>query len=150
VSDPAQVLLGVMALIHSEAMAPAFNRLLMKEMRSEDHVTLVHVFEEVSVLALHRLIPEDLLFDAFAFDMYWDELQEDVVELRRRTGNQKLGENFEIAAERAAEHRRRYPTKLRWGKEPPQGGWPGGGGQPRTPPPSPAPEPLEAPPVSES
>lgn len=129
-ADQADVMIGVMRLVHAEPTASAFNRLLKKELLGDDYVTLLHVFEEISVLALHRLIPEELLFDAFAFDMYWDELREDVLELRRRTGNRKLGENLEIAAERAREHRRRLPTKLRW-EEPPGGGWKGGGRGPR-------------------
>jgi len=122
-----------MRLLHSEPTASAFNRLLTKELGGDDHVTLVHVFEEISVLALHRLIGEDLLFDAYAFDLYWEELREDVLALRRQTANQKLGEHFALAAERAREHRRPLPTKLRWGRDdPPGGGWKGGGrGHPR-------------------
>ncbi|MGZ5995662.1 MAG: hypothetical protein ACXWN0_08255, partial [Isosphaeraceae bacterium] len=96
--------------------------------------------------ALHHLIPESLLFDAFAFDLYWDELHEDVGSLRLQTGNDKFCENFEIAADRARDYRRDRPPKMRWhhkpeGDEPP--GPPGGYGRgPSGPPTEPgAPEP---------
>lgn len=144
-----QVLLGIMSVVHAEPTASAFTRLLKKRLEGDDAVLLAHVFEEASVLALHRQLSEELLFDAFALDMYWDELREDIVRLRRSTGNNKLGENFEIAAERAREHRRRVPTKLRWrpdDQQPPGGGG-GRGGRPPEPEPRPgAPVPEPAPP----
>ena len=92
------------------------------------------------MLALHRLIPEALLFDAFAFDLYWDELREDVMEARRSTGNEKYCENFEIAAERARIYRNDRPPKRRWlhrseGPDEP----PHRGGPPRDSSPDPAP-----------
>jgi hypothetical protein len=96
-----QPFLAIMGILHQEPAASAFTRLLAKELRGDDYVVLAHLFEEISVLALHRLVSESLLFDAFAFDMYWDELREDMVNLRQRTANRKLCENFEVAAERA-------------------------------------------------
>jgi hypothetical protein len=87
---------------------------LKKSLQPDDYVLLAHLFEEISVLALHRLIPEALLFDAFAFDLYWDELREDVARLRAATGNEKFCENFELAAERAREYRMDRPPKTRW------------------------------------
>jgi hypothetical protein len=132
--------LGIMSVLHSEAVAPPFSRLLSKALQPDDYVLLAHVFEEISVLALHRLIPETLLFDAFAFDLYWDELREDVMEARRATANEKYCENFEIAAERARVYRNDRPPKRRWlhrrddgdADDPPRGGHP-----PRAPEPSP-------------
>jgi hypothetical protein len=106
--------LGVMQVLHTEPAASAFTRLLRKRLKDDDYVLLAHIFEEVSVLALHRLLPESLLFDAFAFDMYWDELREDILDLRTTTGNGKLCENFESAAERARLYRRDFPPKGRW------------------------------------
>ena len=103
-----------MQLLHGEPTAPAFARLLKKRLEPDDYVLLAHIFEEISVLALHHLVPEALLFDAFAFDLYWDELREDVMRLRAGTGNDKFGENFEIAAERAREYRADRPPKARW------------------------------------
>ena len=113
-AEHAQTFIGIMRTLHTEPTASAFGRLLKKRLGAEDYILLAHVFEEISVLILHRLIPEALLFDAFAFDLYWDELREDVVALRSQTGNEKFCENFEIAAERAREYRRDRPPKLRW------------------------------------
>jgi hypothetical protein len=122
---------GLMRILHTDPTASAFARLLRKELIADDYVQLAHLFEEISVLALHRHIAEELLFDAFAFDMYWDELREDVLEVRRLTGNEKFCENFEIAADRAQRYRQDFPPKLRWQRrvrpgEPP----PGHGGGP--------------------
>jgi hypothetical protein len=122
------VFIGIMRMLHSEPLASSFARLLRRDLQSEDYVPLAHFFEEVSVLALHRHVPEDLLFDAFAFDQYWDELREDIARARGAAGNEKFGENFEIAAERARHYRRDFPPKLRWqrrdrpGDQPPPGG----------------------------
>ena len=101
-------------MLHSETAAPAFGRLLKKSLQPDDYVLLAHLFEEISVLALHHLIPEALLFDAFAFDLYWDELREDILSLRRQTGNEKFCENFEIASDRARDYRNDRPPKRRW------------------------------------
>jgi hypothetical protein len=103
-----------MAMLHSDPVAPAFGRLLKKSLQPDDYVLLAHLFEEISVMALHHLIPEALLFDAFAFDLYWDELREDIGSLRQQTGNEKFCENFEIAADRAREYRNDRPPKRRW------------------------------------
>jgi hypothetical protein len=149
--EHAQTFIAIMNTLHGEPTAPAFGRLLKKSLEPDDYMLLAHVFEEVSVLALHHLIPEALLFDAFAFDLYWDELREDVLALRASTGNEKLCENFEIAAERARIYRQDRPPKLRWkhlreGDEP--GDPPGGlgvrppGRPPRGAPSSPKPEPV--------
>lgn len=116
-----------MRVLHSEPTAAAFARLLTKRLQPDDYMQLSHLFEEISVLALHHLVPEALLFDAFAFDLYWDELREDVLALRATTGNDKFCENFEIAAERAREYRADRPSKLKWkhrdeGPDAPEGG----------------------------
>lgn len=113
-ADHAQIFVAVMQMLHSEPTASAFARLLKKRLEADDYMLLAHLFEEVSVLVLHHMIPEELLFDAFAFDLYWDELREDVLELRASTGNEKFCENFEIAAERAREYRSDRPPKTRW------------------------------------
>jgi len=147
-AEHAQTFIGIMNTLHSAPTAPAFGRLLQKKLERDDYMLLAHLFEEVSVLALHHLVPEALLFDAFAFDLYWDELREDVVALRTETGNEKFCENFEIAAERARDYRTDRPPKLRWkhrgGDEGPSDP-PGGlgvkppGPAPHEAPPSPAP-----------
>jgi hypothetical protein len=112
--EHAATFLGVMSILHTEPAAPAFGRLLKKSLQPDDYVLLAHLFEEISVLALHHLIPETLLFDAFAFDLYWDELREDIMSLRQQTGNEKFCENFEIASDRARDYRNDRPPKRRW------------------------------------
>jgi hypothetical protein len=138
-AEHASTFVGIINTLHNGPTAPAFGRLLMKKLEADDYVSLAHLFEEFSVMALHRLIPEALLFDAFAFDLYWDELREDVLAVRAETGNEKFCENFEIAAERARDYRQDRPPKLRWkhspeGEDPPDP--PGGLGvrRPRRPP----------------
>jgi hypothetical protein len=143
--DQVPCFVAIMEILHAEPTASAFARLLRKELLADDYVQLAHLFEEISVLTLHRHIAEELLFDAFGFDMYWDELREDVLRVRRTTGNDKFCENFEIAAERARDYRADRPPKRRWrhgpGTDPPDP--PGGLRKPRPdrPPhrPSPAP-----------
>ncbi|MFI5284117.1 MAG: hypothetical protein ACHQ0J_13455, partial [Candidatus Dormibacterales bacterium] len=103
--EHAATFLQIMSILHGEPVAPAFGRLLEKKLQPDDYVLLAHLFEEISVLALHHLIPEALLFDAFGFDLYWDELREDIMSLRQQTGNEKFCENFEIASDRAREYR---------------------------------------------
>jgi hypothetical protein len=112
--EHAQTFIAISNMLHSDTTGPAFGRLLKKSLERDDYVLLAHLFEEISVLALHHLIPEALLFDAFAFDLYWDELREDVLSLRTQTGNEKFCENFELAAERARDYRADRPPKTRW------------------------------------
>ena len=112
--EHASTFLGIMSMLHREPTASAFGRLLKKSLAPDDYVLLAHIFEEISVMALHHLIPEALLFDAFAFDLYWDELREDIGSLRQQTGNEKFCENFEIAADRARDYRNDRPPKRRW------------------------------------
>jgi hypothetical protein len=112
--EHAATFLGIMSMLHGEPVAPAFGRLLKKSLQPDDYVLLAHLFEEISVLVLHHLIPESLLFDAFGFDLYWDELREDILSLRRQTGNEKFCENFEIAADRARDYRSDRPPKRGW------------------------------------
>jgi hypothetical protein len=135
--EHAATFLGIMTILHTEPAAPAFGRLLKKSLERDDYVVLAHLFEEISVLVLHRLIPEALLFDAFAFDLYWDELREDIQSLRQQTGNEKFCENFEIASDRARDYRNDRPPKRRWHHKPGEEGPPeppGGQGRgPRAP-----------------
>ena len=74
---------------------------------------LAHVFEEICTLAVHRLVSEDLLFDAFAIDLYWDQLEPTIQGLRVTTGNLKFCENFEICADQARVYRDLRPHKPR-------------------------------------
>jgi hypothetical protein len=105
--------LGIMQILHQEPTSSMFARLLTDELREDDRVPLTHLFEEISTLALHGLIVEDLLFDAFAFDVYWDELSATVDKVRGKIGNPKFGENFEIAAGLARAYRDHRPPKVR-------------------------------------
>ena len=125
-AEHVNALLAITNILHSESTGPAFARLLKKRLEGDDYVLLAHLFEEISALTLHHLIPEALLFDAFAFDLYWDELREDVIKLRAGTANEKFCENFELAAERARQYRADRPPKTRWkhggeGVDPPGG-----------------------------
>jgi hypothetical protein len=104
--------IGIMQIMHAEPTASAFARLLAGHMRSEDDIPLAHVFEEIATLALHGLLVEDLLFDAFAFDHYWDQLEHSVLALRERGHNPKFCENFEIAASLARAYREARPPKV--------------------------------------
>ncbi|TMF83184.1 MAG: hypothetical protein E6I11_11655 [Chloroflexi bacterium] len=78
----------------------------------DDEIPMAHVFEEISTLALHGLLPEDLLFDAFAIDIYWSQLEARVQQVRKATSNDKFCENFEIAAELAVAYREERPAKV--------------------------------------
>lgn len=104
--------IGIMQIIHQEPTASSFARLLSGHMRTEDEIPLAHVFEEIATLALHGLLVEDLLFDAFAFDHYWQQLEQPVLALRERGHNPKFGENFEIAAGLARAYREARPPKV--------------------------------------
>jgi len=143
-AEHAETFIGIINTLHNGPTAPAFGRLLQKRLQADDYMLLAHLFEEFSVMALHHMIPEALLFDAFAFDLYWDELREDVLALRAETGNEKFCENFEIAAERAREYRQDRPPKLRW-KRPDIGGDPPGGLGVRPPGPKPSGAPSSTP-----
>ena len=100
------VFLTIMQILHSEPTTSSFMRLLRKQLQPDDYVPLSHLFEEISVLAVHGFVHEHLLIDALALDMYWDELREDILNVRRSTGNPKFCENFELVADRARAYRR--------------------------------------------
>ena len=110
--DDVPAFLGIMRIIHQEPNSSAFARLLTGQQKPEDEIPLAHLFEEISTLALHGLIVEDLLFDAFAFDYYWDQLKGTVTATRERTGNQKFCENFELAAQLATAYREQRPSRV--------------------------------------
>jgi len=101
-----------MQILHQEPTSSAFARLLTANQTAEDEIPLAHVFEEISTLALHGLLPGDLLFDAFAIDIYWNALSARITEVRKTTGNDKFCENFEIANKLAIAYREERPTKV--------------------------------------
>lgn len=103
--------LGVMQLLHQEPNSAAFGRLLSGRLHEDDYIPLSHLFEEISTLAVHGLISEDLLFDAFAFDLYWEQFRGRIEQLRSETGNAKLCENFETAALAAQAYRELRPPR---------------------------------------
>ncbi|MDQ6771700.1 MAG: hypothetical protein M3024_01730 [Candidatus Dormibacteraeota bacterium] len=107
------VFLGLMRILHETPTAGSFGRLLADELVPGDLVPLTHLFEEICTLAMHRLISEDLLFDGFALDLYWDRLETAVVATRASSHNPKFGENFEICAELARAYRELRPPKRR-------------------------------------
>jgi hypothetical protein len=104
--------LGIMRILREPTIAPAFTRLLLDDLREEDGIPLAHVFEEICTLAVHNLIVEDLLFDAFAIDLYWARIEHWISGVRSRTENSKFCENFEICAEQARAYRKARPHKL--------------------------------------
>src|ERR1700737_481616 len=104
--------LGIMKVLHGDPLGTSFNNLLLQELQPEDEAALAHVFEEVSTLAVHRLISEDLLFDAFAIDNYWEQLKGSILGVREKWNNPKLFENFEAMAGLAEEYRDARPPKL--------------------------------------
>lgn len=105
--------LGIMQIVHQEPNSSAFARLLTQSQTPDDEIPLAHLFEEISTLALHGLLVEDLLFDAFAFDLYWKQLQTRIKAVRKSTGNRKFCENFEIAGQLAGAYREERPSKIR-------------------------------------
>ena len=86
--------ISIMQIIHQEPTSSAFARFLTAQQTPEDEIPLAHVFEEISTLVLHGLLPGDLLFDAFAIDIYWNALSARITEVRKATGNDKFCENF--------------------------------------------------------
>jgi hypothetical protein len=108
----ADVLLQLMAMLHREPLSSQFARIQRDCGTLEEMLPIIHFFEEVGALVLHRLLSQELLFDAFAIDVYWEHLRHLVRQMRRETGNAKFGENFELLAELAADYRRRRPPKV--------------------------------------
>jgi hypothetical protein len=49
-----------------------------KQLKPDDYVLLAHSFEEICAIVLRNLIPEALLFDAIALDLYRDRLDWDM------------------------------------------------------------------------
>src|SRR5256885_16024615 len=96
-AEHAQTFIGIINVLHNGPTAPAFGRLLQKKLEADDYMMLAHIFEEFCVMALHHLIPEARLFDAFALDLHWDELREDVLALRQEPAKEKFCGNLEIA-----------------------------------------------------
>jgi hypothetical protein len=101
-----------MQVLHQEPTSSAFARLLTASQTPDDEVPLAHIFEEISTLILHGLLPGDLLFDAFAIDVYWNQLKARVSEVRKATGNDKFCENFEVASQLAIAYREERPAKV--------------------------------------
>jgi hypothetical protein len=107
-----QAFIGIMQILHQEPTSSSFARLVSGQQRPEDEIPLAHVFEEITTLALHGLLPGDLLFDAFAIDIYWNQLEARVMQVRKATGNDKFCENFEIANQLAIAYREERPAKV--------------------------------------
>jgi hypothetical protein len=110
--DDVPAALGIMAILHSEPLAGAFNHLLAGKLAGDDAISLTHFFEEVSVLVNHRRVAEDLVFDMLALDLYWNQLKPSIQQIRKSSGNAKFAENFEIAAASADDYREQKPSKL--------------------------------------
>jgi hypothetical protein len=109
-AEDTQVLLAIMRMLHSEPLSGAFTKLLQNSVTGDEALTLAHFFEEVSVLTERGHVAEDLVFDVFALDLYWDQLEKVVAATRKRTSNEKLCENFQAMAEVAREYRASSPS----------------------------------------
>src|SRR5438132_12661991 len=68
--------IGIMQILHQEPISSAFSRLVSGMQQPDDEIPMAHVFEEISTLALHGLLSDELLFDAFAIDIYWSKLDQ--------------------------------------------------------------------------
>jgi hypothetical protein len=113
-AEDTDVLLSLMGVLHSEPLSSAFSRVLRNDVKSIDVLPLAHFFEEIAVLIERGHLAEDLAFDTFALDLYWDQLQSQIKSARKASHNPKLCENFEAEAEVAREYRESQPAR---GKE---------------------------------
>src|ERR1700682_1480120 len=113
-AEDTDVLLSLMGVLHSEPLSSAFSRVLRNDVKSIDVLPLAHFFEEIAVLIERGHLAEDLAFDTFALDLYWDQLQSQIKAARKASHNPKLCENFEAEAEVAREYRDSQPAR---GKE---------------------------------
>src|SRR5207245_8494532 len=91
--------IGIMQILHQEPISSAFSRLVSGMQQPDDEIPMAHVFEEISTLALHGLLPEDLLFDAFAIDIYWSQVEARDHQVRKATINDQFFENVEKVAD---------------------------------------------------
>ena len=73
-AEDTDVLLSLMAVLHSEPLSSAFSRVLRNDVKGIDVLPLAHFFEELAVLIERGHLAEDLAFDTFALDLYWDQL----------------------------------------------------------------------------
>src|SRR5258708_645775 len=101
----AHLMVGLMAIVHDEPLASAFNSLQKGKVTDAEGIGLAHFCEEIGALVIHNLISRELVFDAFAFDVYWKILGPSVKRIRKSSHNAKFGENFELMAEMANEYR---------------------------------------------
>ena len=109
-AEDTDVLLSLMGILHSEPLSSAFARVLRNDVKGIDGLPLAHFFEELSVLIERGHLAEDLAFDTFALDLYWDQLQSQIKSARKAGRNPKLCENFEVQAEVAREYRETQPA----------------------------------------
>ena len=110
-SSDAPTMLKVMEIIHRDPLASEFAALVTGQLRAGQGVGLAHFFEELGAMALHHLVSEEIIFDAFAVDQYWERLESVVAGIRKKQNNPKFGENFEILANAARTYRDTRPPK---------------------------------------
>ena len=67
-------------------------------------------FETAGVLVKHRLLNEDLYFDRYFVEPYWDRAKE-IVKGERKAMHPDIAENFEWLARRAAAWRKRQDAQ---------------------------------------
>jgi hypothetical protein len=110
-AEDTDVLLSLMGVLHSEPLSSAFSRVLRNDVKGIDVLPLAHFFEEVAVLIERGHLAEDLAFDTFAMDLYWDQMVSKIKAARKASHNPKLCENFEAEAEVAREYRESQPPR---------------------------------------
>jgi hypothetical protein len=69
-------------------------------------------WETVGVLLHYKLINEDLLFDRFMVEPYWERLQPVIYGMREAYKEPDISENFEWLAKRAAKWRKTHKRKV--------------------------------------
>ena len=73
-------------------------------------VTVGMYFETLGVLVYHKLLHEDLVFDAFA--LLWDKVEVVVKGLQKEYKAPRMFENYEWLAKKGPEWREKHPPKL--------------------------------------
>jgi len=80
----------------------------------DDCFTTISTFwETVGVLLYYGLINEDLLFDRFMVEPYWEKLKPIVYGMRKAYKEPDIAENFEWLSKRAAKWRKAHRLRMK-------------------------------------
>lgn len=124
----AEILLRLVELAQSEQMVKAqkwfwgeFNAKDFEEFQqkypdgSEGNsycMTISSFWETVGVLLYYKLINEDLLFDRFMVDIYWEKLKSITYGMRKTYKAPDIAENFEWLAQQAVKWKKTHKLKI--------------------------------------